>query len=375
MSLAAALVLALWGAFAVSVVLRLRRRGRAAFDDRFTPDDRRLSGATAFYLVAPALALAAQAAELAILSLGGARIEGAQTWVYWGVVEADAADALRAASLAAGPALLAGAALSLIGWTRLGPSRAAVNHLRLESARVIVTLVCGVQPVASLLTRRGAWHELHAMAEAWFPRSGDAGLLAFGVLAAAAFWRLRAARRLWALASPLHDARRRAERALDQDDADPAALRDLAATQLVAGDPRADETLERAEAAAPDDPRVALLRGRAAAMRGDPEASATHLRRAGQLLEAGPDDPALFFEIALALGDARLRLGDAEGARLTAEAAREAVPGDLRAAVVLADAQALGGQLAEARRTLEKARERAEGALRRRIERRLRALR
>ncbi|MEQ8456854.1 MAG: hypothetical protein RLO52_41305 [Sandaracinaceae bacterium] len=374
MNLGTTIVLCLFGAFATSVILRLRRRGRAAFDGHLTPRDRRLVGATAFYLVVPSLALLAQGAQLGLLHAMGARVTHAETWVYWGFIEADGPPALRAAGLAASPLLLIVALLVLVGWTRLRPSRAAVNHLRLESARLLTMIVFGVQPVVSLLSRRGAHWELRELANGWREGSGDAGLLVFGVIAAFAFWRLRSARGLWALASPLHDATDRAKRALERDAMDADALRALGAAQLAMGHPDAEETLTRAWAVAPEDPRVALLLGRAAAMRGDASEASEHLRRAGQLLEATDDDPALFFEIALALGAARLQLGDAEGAILTAEAAREAAPRDLRAAIVLADALALDGQSAEARRTLEAIRDRAAGALRRQIDRRLRGL-
>jgi tetratricopeptide (TPR) repeat protein len=206
--------------------------------------------------------------------------------------------------------------------------------------------------------------------------SGDLALLGWGILGAYAFWKWRSAHALLLLATPLHDAARLASGALAESPDDPEALRTLGAAQLAAGDPAALETLAHAHAVAPNDPETELLLGRAHLERGEARTAADHLRHAGLLLEDHPDeDEDLLFEVTLALSAARIALGDAEGAILTAEAARRADPADPRGLLMIADALVAGGRLDEARSRLEGALGASEGPLRREIERRLAALR
>lgn len=368
------IVISLWGVLAVSVTWQLSRHGAATFDDRFAPADRRLVGRTARYLTVPALALVSHLTQLGLVrALGGeARFE---TWIYWSVLDLSLADPhLEAAVAAAGPLTLLVFAALLLGWTRAFPSRAAVNQLRLETASLLLLLAFGVGPLASLLAQAGDIWTIRVALDQVHDQAGEAALLGYGVLAAFSFWRWREARRLRALGSPLHDAMRRARERVERDPEDAEARIALGAAQLASGDPDAIPTLEKARADAGDDPRVRLLLGRAYLEGARPRDAAACLRDAGVMLEERGDRPDLLLEVTLALGAARIAQGDAEGAILTAEAARDAAPRDPRALLMLADALVLGGQIDDARRRLEAALDQASGALRAEIRRRLAAL-
>ncbi len=377
MDVANAIVLGAWGLFAISVVLRASRRGSATFDDQLDLNDRRLVGGIAFYLAVPALVLGAQAIQLGIAAALGAQMHF-ETWIYFGIVEPTFGQRLtplaRAGIAAAEPVSLALLAALLVAWTRLSPANAARNLLRLEVARVLLVLAFGLQPILSLLIGRGDFAIIREALNARYPDSGEVALLSYGILGAWAFWRWRGARRLHALASSAHDAARRAGQRLDAAPDDPAALRALGAAQLASGDPRALETLEHAREKAPEDASIELLLGRAHLDRGRAELAAERLRHAGLLLEDQGDDDGLLVEVTLALSAARIALGDADGALMTAQAAQEQAPRDPRALLMIADALALGGRADEARAQLEGALEEASGALRREIERRLASL-
>jgi len=377
MGVAKLLVILTWAVLAASVVMRLSRHGAAAFDDRLDRGDRRLVGMSAFYLAAPALSLAAQVATLALAHALDVEVARFDTWILWGGVElGDSIDPVTRASLAAaGPLALLALAAALLAWTSLVPSRAAVNHLTLETARVLLIVAFAVQPIVSLLAQRGDLFALRRALNELHPQAGEAALLGYGVIAAWALWQWRRARRLRALGTPLHDAVRRARERLERDPSDRDARLALAAAQLASGDPHAIATLEQARAHIEGDPRLELLLGRAHLERGHAEQASEHLREAGLLLEGGDDRHDLLLEVTLALGAARIALGDAEGAILTAEAARDAAPRDPRTLLIHADALVLGGRRDEARGRLERALDDAEGALRREIRRRLAALR
>lgn len=382
MGIGTVILLVLWGALAASVIVRLGRHGAEAFSGRrFARAQRRLVGATALYLAVPAAVLAAQLAQAGLLELTGAGLGPYATWVYWGVVEPARPEAIgpltTAAIAIAGPLTLCAIAGSMITWTRLRPGVAAANLLRLEVARFSLVLSLGVHPIASILLERGDWWAMRTALNETGELVGDGALLGAGVLAALAFSAWRGARGLRSLASPAWDARRAIDARLEVDPRDSDALLALGCEQLLAGDTEALSTLERARELAPSDPRVELWLGRLQLHRGEAETAASHLRRAGAMIEQGiergPDS--LLFEVMVALSQARMMLGDAEGAILTAEAARETRPGDPLGLLLVADTLAATGRRAEARDRLEDALERARGRMRREIERRLDSLR
>lgn len=379
MDLGTGILLLLWGALAASVILRLRRRGAEAFDDVFTPRDRRVVGGAAFYLAVPALVLLSQLVQIALLEIQGAGLGRFESFVFWGVVEPARPEALglyeRAAIALAGPITLLFFVVVFVAWTHRRPSGAAYNFLRLEIARVTMSLALGLHPIASILTEEGDYWALRtALNEASAPM-GDGAILVMGVLAALSFWLWRRAGRLRQLATTVHDELRHAEAALEETPGDPEALRAYGAAQLATGDPRALGTLEKALALEPDDPRTQLLVGKAYLRGGEAESASSHLRRAGQLAEDADADPPLLFEITLALSAARIALGDAEGALLTAEAAHQARPADPRGLLMIADALVADDRPSEARDQLEAALETADGIVRAEIERRLKDLR
>jgi tetratricopeptide (TPR) repeat protein len=377
--LANAAVIALWGAFAATVIVRgsrwLRERAPEA---RFDGREQRIAGMAAFYLATPACVLAAMLAQVTLLRLLGATVARFEPWVYLGFVEPSAETPLapmeRAMVAATGNGLLLVAAAACFIWTRLRPASAPWNHFRIETGRFLLLVGFGLEPFVSILTERGNTASLRAALRELHPQAGDGTLLVIGLVAALTFAWWRRAHRLRLLGTALYDAMQRAEQRLATHPDDPDALRALGAARLAIRDPAAVVTLERALAGAPDDARVELLLARAYLDAGRAHAAAEHLRNAGQRLEADGDRDGLMLEVMLSLSTARVALGDAEGAILTAEAAREQAPRDPRTLLGLADALVAGGRFDDAKRSLDRALEGATGAVRRQIERRLAAL-
>lgn len=379
MELGTVLVLCLWGALAASVIVRLRRRGGEDLRPPIAPDKHRLVGSAALYLATPAAVLASQVVQIAILVVAGAGY-GFTSWVYWGVVEPARPEALdplaRAAIAAAGPSTLFAIAAAAFAWTRARPSSAARNLARLELGRFAMTLALGVHPIASIALERGDFWALRTSLNEARAGAGDAALLGIGVIAALAFWSWRRAGRLRARATRAWDLDRDARARLAEAPSDPDALLGVGRAQLGAGDRGAIETLTRALAARPDDPRLELWLGRANLLHGAPEEASSHLRRAGQLLEDAPEpDEPLLFAILYHLAEARLALGDGEGAVLTAEEACAARPHDPLGLMLVVDALVATGRADEAQGRLVGALGTADARARREIERRLAALR
>lgn len=377
--MANALLIALYCALAASVAMRVSRGlTRGALETRFDPRDRRLVGMAAFYLAAPLTILSAQLVQVALLRGLGASVALFESWIYVGVVEPSPASSLdplaRALVAATGMALPLLVAAVLLTWTRIAPGRAARNHFRLETGRALLMASLGLEPVVSLLAARGNTTALRLALNEHRVQAGDAALLVFGLAAALTFAWWRRADRLRALGTPLHDAMRAALARLATHPDDVDALRALGAAWLAQRDPRAVALLERAALLGPEDPRIELLLARAYLDARRAQAASERLRRAGAWLERDGDPEGLLVEVTLSLSAARLALGDAEGAILTAEAARERAPRDPRTLLGLADALVAGGRRDEARRDLESALSGATGTLRQEIERRLAAL-
>jgi hypothetical protein len=323
------IVLATVALFGSAVLVRLvGRRGAGRALDAASPRDRRLVGAALFYLVAPALWLATQLTQVAVLWSYGVGVARFESWAYWGVVEA-AEGAPRAAVLSSavlGPVVLLCTAGLAFATVALRPGAALANHALLELGRVTLTLGLFVHPALGLLMGRGDLVTLRALLVG-VEEAQDVSPLLFGLGAGLVFWAWQRAAWLRGRGSPIWDVQRRAEARLALDPGDPQGLRDRGAAELAFG--RVDGALsflERAAEASPSDPRVPFLLGRAHLERGAPEAAAARLREAGQLLEERGGDRGLLFEVTLALSTARLALRDAEGAILTAEAARAQAP-------------------------------------------------
>lgn len=374
-----AILIGLWAAFAISVVMRLRRRGERAFESPMRPSDRRLAGATAFYLAVPAWVLLAQLTQILVLQLLDNGLGDATTVIYWGHLEPAYPDALtplgRAGVAATGPLVMMAGVAAAFSLVAFRPRGAARNALFLESGRLLLMLAFGVWPIVSLLRQEGDIWLFRQALEARYTGSGDLALLGYGILGAYAFFRWRRAHGLRVRTTPAHDEAREAAAALAERPNDAHALHKLGRAQLAVRDPRALDTLRRAHALAPDDPVMELALGRALLREGDASDASEHLRRAGQRLEDDGEDEDLLFEVTLALSAARMALGDLEGALLTAQAAEDRAPRDPRAWLMITDVLAASGDRAQAKERLEAGFEGGDRQLEREIQRRLERLR
>jgi tetratricopeptide (TPR) repeat protein len=380
----------LYALFAVGVVVKLWRGGRATFDDHFTPQDRRLAGAATFYLLVPvAVGLHELGHAVATWALGG-HVADFHFMLYWGWVLPARDPAFlpweMAFTAAAGNLVTLAMGFGAVLWTTRRPHNAAWNFVRLELARILLWLTLVIYPAFSLLLSLGEstvgdFAILREQLNVALPHAGD---VVMGAYAAVAFgiWRLWQGPwrgRYLALTSPLMDRTRSAQRRVAANPNDVRALVALGRAHL--GARRVEEAialLERAVTAAPRDPEARYLAGMAQLASGQPEEASQHLRVAGLELEAQEEDEAapseLRFEITLALAGTRLSLRDPDGAILTAEAARMLRPADPRALLVHADALVAAGRQLEAKGKLEAALERARGTFATEIRRRLRAL-
>lgn len=368
---------------AVGVAVRLVRAGRRTFDAVFTNDDRRLAGAAAFYLATPfTVVLHELGHAVATWALGG-RIADYHFMIYWGWVLPERfppfSHAENTVITLAGNVVSLAIGYGLIAWTWKQPFNAAWNFGRLELARVILGLVLVFYPLLSLVLGVGDFWILRMELNRVVAHGGDAALGVWALMAIGTYWMWR--RGPWRaaylqLTTPLLDSERQARDRLVARPDDPAALADLARVRLAARDWRgARELLDKAVTLAPKSAPTRFLLGVAWLEGGDPRAAAEQLREAGQLLEETPGASGkLKHEIMLALAQARLALGDAEGAVITIEAARELEPSDARGVLMLGDALVAAGRRDDAKAQLEAALERATGPLATEIRRRLEAL-
>ena len=377
-------VISLFYAFlAVGVVFRLVRAGRRTFDSVFTNDDRRLAGAAAFYLATPFTVVLHELGHCAATWALGGRITDYHFMIYWGWVMPERfppfSPVENTVITLAGNLVSLGIGAGLILWTWKQPLNAAWNFARLELARVILGLVLVFYPVLSLLLGVGDFYILRAELNSVAPHAGDAVLGVWALMAIGTWWMWR--RGPWRtayirLTTPLLDSERQAQTRLESRPDDPAALADLARVRLAARDWKgARELLDKAVGLAPRAPQTRFLLGVAWLEGGDPRAAAEQFREAGQLLEDTPGASGkLKHEIMLGLAQARLALGDAEGAVLTIEAARELEPEDPRGLLMLGDALIAAGRREDARKQLEAGLEHATGALATELRRRIEAL-
>jgi len=351
-----------------SLVYRAVRRGPALFDAQLGRRDAILVRRLAHWAVVPGLVLGREALRaLLLVGLGGTP-GGLEYLVFhaW-VPGADAlADPVAAVVIHLVPNLaLLAVAGGIVARTIHRPGTAAWNHLWLEVARLTAWITLLVYPVVSLLVREYDFFAARARLETLLPHAGDAFLVLWGGLAVLFIRFDRGAfRERWRLlATPVRDAIDRAESRLERHPEDAEALRELGRAYLAGNAPdQAMPLLDRAVAADPDAPESRFLRGAAHLRLGAAQKASAELRAAGQLLEAAsPPRPELVHEVTLGLAAARLALGDAEGALLTAEEASAQRPRDPRGLLLTVDALLADGQLDEAERRLERAASRAQG--------------
>lgn len=367
------------GLLVASLLYRLARRRGAAFDDRFRLADAVLLRRLALWAVVPLAVVAREVVRAGVLLGAGGRPEGFEYLVFhaWvGGADALPLGAAAVAHLVPNLVVLAVAG-GLVLRVATRPGNAAANHFRLEIARGLAWLTLFLYPLLSLLVRAWDFYALRGRLEGAVPHLGDAFLVAWGGLGVLV-WRgaRRELRRRWLLlATPLRDALRRAERRVARAPDDPEALRTLGRVLLAGEAPtRAIVPLRRAVDLDPEEPEGHFLAGATLLRLGEADGASASLRAAGRLLEAQPaPDRSLAYEVTLGLAAARLALGDAEGAVLTAEAARAHRPDELRGTLVEADALVAAGRTGDAIERLARAAEAEDGptarALRKRVDR------
>lgn len=371
----------IYAAFAASVVVRLARAGRKTFDDQFSRVDRQLLGAATFYLLIPLATLAQQLGRVVAVGALGGSIEKFRFVFYFGEVVPARAVAFSNAEQTL--IALAGSAVSLllavlaIVWTRLQKFNAAWNFVRLEFARVMLTLTLVVYPLLSLVLDWGDFAQARRALNGISPNVGDfvvAALIASGLVC---FWLFR--RGVWRRdhlfwSTPLWDEARRQIRRIAEDPA--GAHRELGKVFLRAErleDARRE--LRQSESFAAENPETLWLLGLAELRERAAQKASSYFRRAGLALESATEERReLRNEVLVGLAGARLLLEDPEGAAEAAEAAREINPRDARSLLVLADAWAGSGRLTDARRILEGALVSAQGVVAFEIRRRLASL-
>jgi tetratricopeptide (TPR) repeat protein len=380
------IVLLIYAMFAVSVVVRLVRSGKRTFDDAFTDSDRALVGTAAFYLGLPTVLIAHELVQLSVLGAFGADRADVVRWIEDATLPtgSHALTPIQVVLFAiSGNAVALAIGVGSIVLTLLRPGSAARNFAQLELGRIVLAVTVVIHPAISLLLGHGSAHVLRTTLNGQLPHLGNAAVLVMAAITFATIrgvGRRRFARWYVELATPLFHAIRTARSRAQADPENADHQRDLAGALLAAGRfDLADAPLTRAVSLDPDDARTQFLVGMLRLKQDRPDAAATALCAAGQLVEAGPstsvaDRRGLELEIVIALATARLRLNDADGAIATAEAALQIARRDARALVVYSDALVLAGRKDEAGAPLSLALEDAHGSVEGEIRRRLEAL-
>lgn len=249
---------------AVQVLRRLRRAGKATFDDDVTPADRRAIFELAFFVLTPPAVALHELGHAAATWLLGGRV--AEFWFafYWGSVLPDRVRPFTSGEYAfiaaAGPlvTILIGAAA--IAYVLARPGRPARNLLLLTFGQLELIFGMVFYPLISLPTGFGDFHILRTDLNDAFPQAGNVLMAAF-LLVTFLLMRYRSSpawkRRLWRLTSSNFGDLESAEARMAQDPGDAQALKEAAYYHLSVDDaPGAVPLLARAAALTPGDPVV-----------------------------------------------------------------------------------------------------------------------
>ena len=288
---------AVYALVAVQVVRSLRKAGKATFDDRVTPQDRRLINEVAFFVLTPPAVALHELGHAAATWLLGGRVASFWFAFYWGAVLPDRvppfSPAENAVIAAAGPLVTLLLGFGAIVWALARPRGPARNLLLLTFGQFGLVFGLVLYPLLSLPTGMGDFHILRTELNTVLPHAGDAAIGAY-ILLAVAVMRYRGTpawkRHWWRLTSDNFGDLLAAERRLAEDPDDPEALRAAGYYRLTVDDlAGAVPFLERAAAAMPTDPR--LLYNLAVAKANDErtrDEALAHLRQARDVLGDTP---------------------------------------------------------------------------------------
>lgn len=318
---------------AVQIVRRLKAAGSATFDDRVTPDDRRLITELAFFVLTPPAVALHELGHAAATWLLGGRVASFWFAFYWGSVlpvrTPDFSPAEHAVIAAAGPLVTLVLGFGTIAWALLRPGRPGRNLLLLTFGQFELIFGLVLYPLLSLPAALGDFHLLRLDLNTVAPHAGDVAVGAYVLLAVATMWYRatpRWKRRWWQLTADNFGDLVAAERRLALDPEDPQALRAAAYFHLSVDDPAgALPLLERAVAVMPGDPRLlynlAVTKARDESRRDE---ALAHLRQARDAAGAGQEDADLLATIDTAIDAFEKAAGAAASGRHAGAPGRDA---------------------------------------------------
>ena len=283
---------------AVQVIRRLRRAGKATFDDDVRPADRKLLFEAAFFLLTPPAVALHELGHATATWLFGGRVEQFRFALYWGSVLPDRIPPFSPTEYGviaiAGPLVTLALGFGSIAWAVLRPGRPARNLLLITFGQLQLIFGLVVYPLMSVPT---GWGDFAIVRNAFNASASHLGDIVIGAYIALAVvvMRVRSTdawkRRVWRLTTHNYGDLVAAERRLAESPDDPQALKAVGYYHLLVDDAvGAVPFLERAVALSRGDAQLTynLAIAELADDKRRPEGLA-HLRDARRILGDGPD--------------------------------------------------------------------------------------